>query len=278
VPLDGAGSARQDLRRLNAEFEAATIERDEAQRAVDRLSLPVTNLDKAIADLTAVRSEYERRISAWYADGCPDRRPDEPADLAALENNVRQLTGDGNAARPALADAQSALDERNALLGALGLQKASAIYRAAAEASGEHLRIRAREAMIASLMELAVAESLAAELRLIGVREPEALSAARNIERLMNETRQSVAVRPDTLTAKAFLAELAENPAAELVAPQNTEIVHLEPRTIKPMEDGSVYINRGPPEPEVKPTFPTDFGKSPDWAFTPPTGNTGLIG
>jgi hypothetical protein len=103
MPFDDTGSpARQELFRLNEAIAAATAERDRAQEVVDRLSLPVTNLDKAIAELTAVRSEYDRRISAWYADGCPGCRPDESADLAALENTVRQLTQDGNASRPAL--------------------------------------------------------------------------------------------------------------------------------------------------------------------------------
>jgi hypothetical protein len=279
MPLDDTeASARQELSRLNRELETATADRDEAQRQVDRLGRPAANLDKAIADLTAVRSEYDRQISAWYGSGCPGCRPDEPSDLAALEQVVRQLTGDGNASRPALEAAQNALDERNRILGSLGARKASALHRCVSEAVKEYLERECRPAMVASLCKLSAVDSLVRELNRVGVREPEALSAGRAIEQQLFVTRSSLAVRGDMAAAKAFLAELAGNPMAEIPAPQHAEIVHVDPPVIKPAEDGAKYLNRGPVEEPPEPTFGTSFGSQPSWAFAPPAGNAGLIG
>jgi chromosome segregation ATPase len=280
MPLDDAGtSARAELAAINRELETATANRDEAQRQVDRLGRPAANLDKAIADLTVVRAAYDARISAWYADGCaPGPRPDEPTGLAALEQAVRQLTGDGAASRPAAEAAQSVLDEQNARLGPLAAQKTSATYRSAAEAAKEYLERECRPAMVESLRRLSAVESLVRELNRLGVRAPMALSAARQIEQQLFVTRSSLAVRGDMAAAKAFLAELAGNPMAEIPAPQHAEIVHVDPPVIKPAEDGTKYLNRGPVEEPPEPTFDTSFGSQPSWAFAPPAGNAGLIG
>jgi hypothetical protein len=227
-----------------------------------------------------VRSEYDRRISAWYADGCPGCRPDESADLAALENTVRQLTQDGNASRPALADAQSALDEQSARLGSLGLQKTSALFRAAAEAAGAFLETECRPAMIASLLKLGVIENLAAELRRIGIRDPEAMSVSRDLDKMLLAARQSVAVRGSQHPAADFLARLGQDPTATLSVPQegDFEVVELADRSIKRMEDGTRYLNRGLAEPSPEPTFETSFGQPAGWAFVPPQGNAGATG
>jgi hypothetical protein len=156
MPLDAAPyPARDELRRLNEEIAAtSTVERDEAQRRFDRMRLTILELDKAKADLTALRAAYDAQITAWYAYDCAGHRPIEPTELMELENAVRRLTQDGNASRPALEAAQTALDEANVRLGQLHRQKRSAVYRAVVEAAVHHLHTRAPPAMVASLQEL----------------------------------------------------------------------------------------------------------------------------
>jgi hypothetical protein len=83
MPLDTISTypARDELRRLNEEIATtATIERDEAQRRFDRMQLPILELDKAKADLTALRAAYDAQIAAWYADDCAGQRPIGPTD------------------------------------------------------------------------------------------------------------------------------------------------------------------------------------------------------
>jgi hypothetical protein len=61
-----------------------------------------------------------------------------------------------------------------------------------------------------------------------------------------------IGVRADLEQARRFLVELEENPDAELSdAGEPTIETHLEAPIIKPMEDGSKYINRGSPESEA---------------------------
>jgi hypothetical protein len=271
MPLDAVGStARQELAAINREIEAATVVRDEAQRQVDRLSVPVASLDRALSNAAELRAIYDARISRWYADGCPDRRPDEPPDLMALENTVRQLTGDGNASRPALQAATVAVDEHNARLGTLAANKSCALFRSAAEAAREYLENEAKPAMVEAMRRLSAVESLVSELSRLGVRESEAASAAHGIERQIFMVRSSLAVRGDLSLAAEFLVRLARDPAAELTAPHHVKLEHLDPPCIKPAEDGTKYLNRGPPEPPVEPTFPTSFGDPEGWAFMPP--------
>jgi len=78
---------------------------------------------------------------------------------------------------------------------------------------------------------------------------------------------------------------LAEDPQAQLPAPHqgDIEIVELEPRTIKPLEDYSRFINRGEPEaaepepfvPALSDPMPGDpvpgpvFGPMPDETLPP---------
>jgi hypothetical protein len=62
VPLDNISAypVRDELRRLNEELvTTSTAERDEAQPRVDRLQLPLFELDKTKADLTALRAAYD---------------------------------------------------------------------------------------------------------------------------------------------------------------------------------------------------------------------------
>jgi hypothetical protein len=58
MPLDATpATAGDELCRLNEETATiSTVERDEAQRRFDRLQLPIHELDKAKADLTALRA------------------------------------------------------------------------------------------------------------------------------------------------------------------------------------------------------------------------------
>jgi len=239
LPLDAASStARDELRRISEEIAiTSTAERDEAQRRFDRMQLPTLELDKAKTDLTALGAEYDAQIAAWYADDCAGHRPAEPTELMELENAVRRLTQDSTASRPSLEAARTALDEANVRFGRLHQQKQSAVYRAVVEAAVQHLHSRALPAMVASLQELAVAKTLAAELRRIGVSEPEALSAAHEIERNIFETRSSIAVRGNMTAATAFIAAIADDPMAELPVPQ-AEIVRLDPPVMRPLGIG----------------------------------------
>ena len=253
-------SARQELAAINGALDKAAHERNEAQQAADRLSFPVAELNKAIEQLTAVRAAYDARISAWYADGCPGSRPTEPADLAGLENAVRELTRDGSASRPALEAARNVLDERNVHFSQLAAQKQSAIYRASVEAARERLHRHATPAMIAAMSELSVIESLATVLR--NLPYPEAVSASRNIDAAVAAARQSIGLRADLDAARQFLNELADNPEATLPDPGEPIVETLEPRAIRLAEDGSQHINRGPeqePPPQYDPILEAHY-------------------
>ena len=57
--------------------------------------------------------------------------------------------------------------------------------------------------MIASLMELSVVEALAAELRGMGIHEPEALSAARTIDQLIIDDTDGTSIAPSGQTGIA---------------------------------------------------------------------------
>jgi hypothetical protein len=269
--------ARAELARLAEQLETATADRDAAQRQVDRLSLPVTELDKAIANLGQLRAAYNVEISSWYASGCPGgpaARPAEPSDLCALERAVSQLTGDGNASRPALEASQAALDARNAHLSQLALARQSALLRSAGEAALQRLRDRAIPALTAGLVELSAIEGIAAVLDELGRNDPEARSEARAIVEQIAAVRQSIAVKADLDAARAFIAALADNPDLPVPDPVRAEIVPLEPRTIKPMESGERFLNRGEPELSPEPVFETQYGQPQRWAFTPPTAAT----
>jgi hypothetical protein len=54
--------------------------------------------------------------------------------------------------------------------------------------------------------------------------------------------------------ATAFIAAIADDPMVELPVPQ-AEVVHLDPPVMRPLQDGSQYINRGNPEQEASQPF-----------------------
>jgi hypothetical protein len=256
VPLDNISAyhaARKELCQLHDEVISAQQGRDAAQERFDRLERPAQEIEKAIVAHAAEKASYDHQVVSWYESGCIGQRPVTPPSLLLAEHRIGEIRRDIGASTPTLEAARQALDEQNRILGSLAVRKQSAIYRVIVEDCREHLHSRAVPAMIASLMELSIPETLAAELRGVGVRDPEALSAAHTVEQLLVETRQSVAVRGDLQSARAFISALAQDPQSELPAPQpgEIEVVELEPRTIKPAEDGSVHINRSNPEAEA---------------------------
>jgi hypothetical protein len=175
-----------------------------------------------------------------------------------------------------LETSQAALDARNAHLSQLALARQSALLRSAGEAALQRLRDRAIPALTAGLVELSAIEGIAAVLDELGRTDPEARSEARAIVEQIAAARQSIAVKADLDAARAFIAALAGNPDLPVPDPVGAEVVAVEPRrVIRPTEDGSRYINRGPAEPSPEPVFPTNFGKAEGWAFTPPQGNAG---
>jgi hypothetical protein len=239
MPLDSipAYHARDELRRLNEEIAAVTADRDEAQQAADRLEKPTRLLAEAQQAYAAEKTLYDVVVVIWYENGaCSGPRPQPSPMMLELERQIRTLRQDIGASESHLQTARDALDGANARLGQLGLQHRSATYRAVAEAVADHLHTRATPAMVASLMELSVAESLAAELRRIGANEPEASSAAREIERRIFETRSSVAVRGNMTAAAEFIAAIAGDPLAELPALHDAEV--LDYRTAGDTADG----------------------------------------
>jgi hypothetical protein len=259
--------SRHELSRLNSEIASAIAERDEAQRQVDRLERPTALLAEVTHEYAVAKAAHDAAITRWYEGGCVGYRPSSPTPMLELERKIGELRHDVGASDGALQTAREALGEQNARG-----QKASATYRAAAEAVIERVRTKAHEAMIESLRQLLAPESVAAELSRIGVRDPEALSAARSIQQAIFVARSSLAVRADPQLAADFLQRLGGDPYAELPAPQHAEVVHVDPPIIKPMEDGTKHLNRGPPEPTPGPVFPTDFGQPEGWAFMPPRG------
>ena len=266
MPLDAVSTSRTELSAIAREIEAATADRDEIQRRHDRISAPAIELQKTVASLACAKAEYDAEIVAWYESGCPGDRPQTPGALLSLEHAVGVLKSDIIASDDAVKAAAAALDDVNSRIGGLAARKRSTLYAVIIEVARVYLRERCISAMVASLTELSVVESLAAELRGFGINDPEALSAARAIEQAIFETRSSVAVRGDMAAAKAFLAELAGNPIAEIPAPQQAEVVHLDPPVMRPLEDGSVYINRGTPEPPAEPAVRIPFLEPLPWA------------
>jgi hypothetical protein len=273
MPLDGIGSsARQELSRLNSEIASATADRDEAQRQVNRLERPTALLAEAVQEHAAEKVAHDAAVVVWYQGGAIGSRPAPSPAMLELERRIGELHQDVGASGDALKSAQTALDAQNAHLGQLALARQSALYRSAAEAAGAFLETECKPAMIASLAKLAVIESLAAELRRLGTREPAAMSVSRDLDKMLMATRQSVAVRGDLQSAVDFLDALSRDPAAVLSVPQTFEAVELPDRSVKPMEDGTKYLNRGPVEAPPEPVFPTDFGQPEGWAFMPPRG------
>jgi hypothetical protein len=251
MPLDTvSASARAELVAVNVEIAVVTADRDAALQAVERFERPAGEVQIARAEYAASKQAYDAQVVSWYEGGCIGDRPSAPLELLRLEHQIGDLTRNLGAVESALEAARSALDEQNRILGALAARKQSATYRVIVEVCREHLQRRCVPAMIASLMELSIPQALAAELGGIGVRDPDAMSAARTIEQLIVETRQRVAVRGDQHQARDFISALTQDPHAQLPAPHqgDIEIVELEPRTIKPLEDYSRFINRGEPE------------------------------
>jgi hypothetical protein len=264
--------ARAELARASEQFAVARDELDRAQRPAQRLAAVLAELTAAEQRLVELRAKDEAELAQWLAGGADGPRPSPSDETLVAEQRLARLSRDAGAARSALPGLQAEVDAQNARLGSLAAQRQSALFRSATEAAREYLVQQCRPAMIESLRRLSAVESLVRELNRSGISQPEALSAGREIEQQLFVTRSSLAVRGDMAAAKAFLAELAGNPMAEIPAPQNAEVVHVDPPVIKPMEDGSVYINRGLAEPSPEPVFPTNFGAAEGWAFTPPRG------
>jgi hypothetical protein len=105
--------------------------------------------------------------------------------------------------------------------------------------------------MVEAMLQLSVVEALAAELR--SRRE---LNVSHQIDEMIRITRASIGIRCDLDPARRFLAELEKNPEAELLDLGSPAIETLEVPIMRPLEDGSIYVNRGPAEEVSEPVVP----------------------
>jgi hypothetical protein len=249
MPLDSISpSARAELAAVNVEIAAATADRAAALQAVGHLERPAAEVQVVRAEYVACKAAYDVQVVGWYEGGCIGERPEAPFELLRLEHQIGDLSRNLGAVESRLGAAQEALQTANARLGELQLRHRSALYRAAVAAAEGRLYTCGVPALISMLSEFAVIESLSTELRNRGIAEPEAMSASREIDRLILIARQSTGVRGDREPARRFLDELATTPDLEMPDPGEPVVEHLEPRTIKPMVDGSQFLNRGDAE------------------------------
>jgi hypothetical protein len=272
MPLADGLAARQELSRLNSEIAGAIADRDEAQRQVARLETPTALLAEVTHEYAVAKAAHDAMVVAWYQGGAIGSRPAPSPAMLELERRIGELHQDVGASGDALQGARSALAARNARLATLAAEKASAHSRATAEAAAERLSDRAIPALTTGLVELSVIQGIAVVLAELGRNDPEARSEARALEERIAAARQSIGVKPDLDAARAWIAALAGDPNLPVPDPVGAEVVRLEPRALRPLEDGTKFLNRGEPEPPTKPTFSTEFGQPEGWAFVPPRG------
>jgi hypothetical protein len=252
-------SASRALAAVNAQLAEATAFRDAAQQAHDRLAKPAALLDEAAREYTGEKARHDAAITTWYEGGCPGERPELPSRMIELERELGDLRRDiGAVGEHALGASGEAVHAANEELASLHLRQRSALYGAAVEACERRLHAKAIPALVAALNEFSIVESLEVELRNRGFGpdpHPEALSASRQIGRLITIARQSTGVRGNLELARQFLEELGANPDAELPDPGEPLVEHIKPRIEKPMPDASEFINRGNREPEAPQPF-----------------------
>jgi hypothetical protein len=79
-------------------------------------------------------------------------------------------------------------------------------------------------------------------------RDPESVSAAREIEVMVKRHRQSYAVRGDLAAARRFLDELASDATVQIPDPGPANVERVDPLMPRGgVEDGTRHFNRGPP-------------------------------
>jgi hypothetical protein len=259
MPFDNnsAYQARRELAILSELIAEATTARDEAQQTYDRLAKPASLLEEAVTQHAAEKAIHDAQLVVWYNNGCIGERPSTPSSLLLAEHRIGEARRDLGASATALEIAMSGLRAASEHLAELHLRYRGALYRAAVEAAAWRLQTRAAPVLIAALNEFAGVESVQTELRNRGFGpdpHPEALSASREIGRLISTVRQSIGVRGDLQRARQFLDELASNPEATLPDPGEPIVELIEPRMEKPMVDGSQFLNRSTPEEQVSGT------------------------
>jgi len=259
MSLDAAYPSRQELIALNKRLTKATAARDAAQESYDRLERPTRLLTDVSREHAAEKALHDAAIVVWYESGCPGVRPDVPSRMIELERQLGDLRRDLGASAIALEIAASGLQAANEHLAEQQVRQRGALYGAAVEAARDRLQRYATPAMIEAMLQLSVIEALTAELR--RQPHPEALNASRKIDEMIKVARASIGVRCDLDPARRFFAELERNPEAELVDIGAPTIEHLEAPVMRPVEDGSQHINRGPVE-EAQPV-PRDWWPNP---------------
>jgi hypothetical protein len=237
--------ARAELARINAQIAAVKAQRDEAQRLLDQWQGPESELALVETQLQELRAQRERDRAAWNERGCPGDPPADPPDLLTLERaraRLRDRLGANDNALAAAAGVAQRVQER---LAALSLQKRSAHLRAALEACRERLDGHGIAAIIASLSELAVLQSIVTVLG--NQRDPESVAVSREIDQMIAIARRSYGVRGELEAAQCFLEELASDPAAQIPDPAPPIVERLDPGIPRGgVEDRTECFNRGP--------------------------------
>jgi hypothetical protein len=106
---------RSELELINREIAKAISERDEAQRVLDRLRGPDSELATVEAQLSQLRAQRDRARFEWNEQGCIGDPPADPPDLVTLERaraRLRANLGVDDAALRALAARAADAQER----------------------------------------------------------------------------------------------------------------------------------------------------------------------
>lgn len=195
--------------------------------------------------------------------------------LAAIETDIDSVRPAGETEE--MRRARAALDQANRQAEALGLRyrdaHLAAVEEAVAEAVEEHLVPQ----LAATVRMIGVFEMIAEE---IGVHRfgdsplPAAHQTAIRIQRMVKEARESVAVRADREHAARFLAALAHDPmTAKITMPSGPIRIERVPvaQMDKPLEDGTVHLNFGPPQSPPDGLMPNPAGEN---GAVPPKAGT----
>jgi hypothetical protein len=120
-------SVRAELGRLIQQLADARGDLERAATPVRRLDAVLAELDRAEAELTALRATDEGELAAWLTAGAGGARPAASAATLAAEQRVGELIRDGGAAHSRLPALQNEVGRCSTIVASIAREQRRAI-------------------------------------------------------------------------------------------------------------------------------------------------------